>query len=85
MACGLAVVATRAGGLPEAVADGETGLLVPPQDDDAMSEAILRLLRDPARRRALGAAGRERVEKEFGIERMITDTVRVYTDRAAPA
>lgn len=81
MACRRAVVATRAGGLPEVVDDGQTGLLVPPQDDDALAQAIVSLLRDPSRRRAMGEAGYERVAQEFSIEKMVTDTVAVYQDR----
>lgn len=82
MACRRPVVATRAGGLPEVVVDGETGLLVPPHDEDAMARAILDLLRDPARRAAMGAAGYARVAAEFSIEKMVSDTVRVYEGRA---
>jgi L-malate glycosyltransferase len=81
MACSRAVVATRAGGLPEAVAHGETGLLVPPHDDAALAEAIAALLRDPARRQAMGAAGRARVVAEFSVDKMVTDTVAVYEGR----
>ena len=62
MACGVAVVATTGGALPEVVGtDGETGLLVPPDDPGALAAAIGRLLDDAALRRRLGAAGRERV------------------------
>ena len=84
MACSRAVVATRAGGLPEAVADGETGLLVPPHDEPALAEALVALLRDPERRRAMGAAGRARVVREFSVEKMVADTVAVY-ETGAPA
>lgn len=65
MAAGLPVVATRVAGMPLAVADGETGLLVPERDPAALAEALLSLLGDPARRRALGSAGRRRVEEEL--------------------
>jgi glycosyltransferase involved in cell wall biosynthesis len=81
MACGRAVVATRAGGIPEAVADGVTGLLVPPQDESALAGAVLELLRDPDRRAALGAAGRTHVERDFSVERMVQDTLGVYERR----
>ena len=83
MACHRAVVATRAGGLPEAVADGETGLLVPPHDEAALAEAIVMLLRDPERRHAMGAAGRARVVREFSVDKMVNDTVAVYERRRA--
>jgi len=82
MACRRAVVATRAGGLPEVVADGETGLLVPAQDDEAMARAILSLLRDPQRRAAMGEAGYARVARDFSVEKMVSDTLRVYEARA---
>ena len=75
MACRRAVVSTRAGGIPEVVVDGETGLLVPPHDEAALAKAIVALLRDPARRAAMGEAGRARVEREFSVERMVANTL----------
>ena len=81
MACSRAVVSTRAGGLPEAVVDGETGLLVPTHDEPALAAAIVSLLRDPVRRKVMGAAGRARVVDAFSIERMVSDTLRVYESR----
>jgi glycosyltransferase involved in cell wall biosynthesis len=66
MACGVAVVATTGGALPEVVGtDGETGLLVPPDDPGALAGAISRLLDDPELRARLGAAGRQRVMSRF--------------------
>lgn len=65
MAAGLPVVATRISGNEEVVVDGETGLLVPPDDPDALAGALAGLLTDAARRRRLGAAGRERVCREY--------------------
>jgi L-malate glycosyltransferase len=59
-ASGLPVVASRVGGLPEVVVDGETGLLVPPEDPAALAAALGALIDDPARRRSLGRAARER-------------------------
>jgi glycosyltransferase involved in cell wall biosynthesis len=78
MACGKPVVATTAGGMPEVVADGETGLLVPPRDDAAMAAAVVRLLRDQRLRTAMGAAGERRVREMFSAERMVQDTLAVY-------
>jgi glycosyltransferase involved in cell wall biosynthesis len=78
MACRKAVVATRAGGIPEAVEDGATGLLVPPHDEAALAAAIVRLLRDPALAAELASAGRRRVEDQFSVERMVAGTVAVY-------
>jgi glycogen(starch) synthase len=60
MAAGLPVVATRVGGIPEVVADGETGLLVPPGDAPALAAAVDRLLADPALAKRLGASARSR-------------------------
>jgi glycosyltransferase involved in cell wall biosynthesis len=66
MACGVPVVATTGGALPEVVGhDGETGLLVPPNDPEALAGAIARLLDDADLRARLGAAGRERALTRF--------------------
>ena len=73
-----AVVGTRAGGIPEAVVDGVTGLLVPPHDDKALADAIVELLKDPDRREQFGEAGRKRVIEEFSVERMVRRTVEAY-------
>jgi glycosyltransferase involved in cell wall biosynthesis len=78
MACGKPVVATSAGGMPEVVTDGTTGILVPPRDHDAMAGAIVRLLTDEHARRAMGAAGEARVREHFSSERMVQDTLGVY-------
>lgn len=78
MACGTPIVATAAGGIPEVVVDGETGLLVPPRDDRALAAAIVRLLKDEALRARMGAAGLARVREHFSAERMVRDTVAVY-------
>ncbi len=78
MAAGLPVVASRVGGLPEAVIDGETGLLVPPGEAAALAHAIARLVADPAQARAFGAAGRARVEACFSMTAMAEGTLAVY-------
>lgn len=78
MAAGLPVVATRVGGNPEVVAEGETGLLVPPRDARALSEAMLVLLRNPERAAAFGERGRERVRRQFDIEQMVDAYVALY-------
>lgn len=77
MAAGLPVVATRVGGIPEIVTDGETGLLVGPRDPDALAGAILALAGDPARRASMGARGRIRVG-EFTADRTAERTRAVY-------
>ena len=78
MACSRAIVATRAGGIPEVVEDGENGLLVPPRDHGAMARAIARLLDDEALRRQMGDAGLSRVRSRFTVERMVAETAAVY-------
>jgi L-malate glycosyltransferase len=78
MACGKPIVATTAGGMPEVVADGRTGLLVPPRDHTTMAEALIKLLTDPALRAEMGAAGLARVRTRFSAERMVQDTLDVY-------
>ena len=82
MACGKPVVATTAGGIPEVVRDGGTGLLVPPRDHEAMAAAIVKLLRDEPLRRRMGAAGLSLANARFGADRMVRETLRVY-QRAA--
>lgn len=73
MARGKPVVASRISSIPEVVAEGETGLLVPPGDADSLGSAILELARDPERARRMGAAGRRRVEERFSLERMLSE------------
>jgi len=68
-AFGKPVVGTRSGGVPEAVLDGETGILVPPQDPAAACAAIARLFRDPHAAQRLGANGARRVAQTHGSER----------------
>ena len=75
MACGKPVVGTTAGGIPEVVVDGETGLLVPPRDAEAMAAAIVRLLADRALRERMGAAGLARVRERFSAETMVHNTL----------
>ena len=78
MACGKPIVATTAGGMPEVIEDGKTGLLVPPRDHEAMAAALVTLLTDETARRAMGAAGEARVREHFSAERMVQDTLGVY-------
>lgn len=77
MAAGRPVVATRVSAIPEVVADGKTGLLVPPRDPGAAAEALGRLT-DSALRRQLGQAGRERVLSHFTLEKMCAATDALY-------
>lgn len=78
MAAGRPVVATRVGGNPEVVVDGETGLLVPPRDPRALADAVLRLLGDPALAGRLGEAARRRVESQFTLEQMVSRMQELY-------
>jgi glycosyltransferase involved in cell wall biosynthesis len=78
MACRKAVVGTRAGGIPETVVDGRTGLLVEPRDSRALAEAIYRLLRDTPLRQQMGEAGYARVRERFTVDRMVAETAQVY-------
>ena len=78
MARGRPVVASRTGGLPEVIRDGETGLLVPPADPVALAGAIARLLADPPLRAALGRAGRRRVEADFRFAVMLDRVESLY-------
>lgn len=74
MASSLPVVASRTGGIPELVIDGETGLLVPPADAAALARAIDHLAGHPDAARYMGQRGRARVEEQFTMERKILDT-----------
>ncbi len=78
MACGCPVVASRTGGAPEAVVDGETGLLVPPDDVDATAAALDRILSDAALRRRMGGAARQRVEEYFAVDKYIGRVLAAY-------
>jgi phosphatidylinositol alpha-1,6-mannosyltransferase len=82
-ACGVPVVAGRSGGIPEAVRDGETGLLVHAERPEAVAEALRRLLDDPALRRRLGQAGRRAVESFYNWDRVATDLRRIGHELAA--
>jgi glycosyltransferase involved in cell wall biosynthesis len=78
MAAGLPVVASSVGGLPELVADGETGILVPAGDAVALAEALARLLDDPELRRSYGAAARRRALERFDLARFRGAHLDVY-------
>jgi len=80
MAAGKPVIATRAGGLPESVLDGVTGILVPPQDAGALTEAIGRLARAPELALGMGRRGRERVMEHFTMTQMARQNEAFYYD-----
>jgi glycosyltransferase involved in cell wall biosynthesis len=78
MAASKAAVATRVGGVPEVVADGETALLVPPRDHEAMADRIITLLKDRTRRTRMGEAALKRARKLFTVDRMVDETLATY-------
>ncbi len=78
MASGKPIVATRAGGIPEVVSDGQTGMLVAPRDHQAMADALVKLLTDAALRRKMGDAGLRLARERFSAERMVRETLKVY-------
>ena len=80
MASGWPVIATRVGGNPELVEDGETEVLVPPADPLAMAEAIRTYLMERGQLIRHGQAGRKRAEEHFTIEAMVNGYLRVYDE-----
>jgi starch synthase len=84
MACGTAVVASAVGGIPEVVVDGETGVLVPYDEQDprgfeaGLATALTEVLSDPARAAVMGRAGRERAVAHFGWDAIARRTLEVY-------
>jgi glycosyltransferase involved in cell wall biosynthesis len=78
MAAGLPVVATRVGGNPEAIVDGETGWLVPPKKPKELALKIMDLLHDPEKAKKWGEAGRRRVEQNFSYEKMVAEHIKLY-------
>ena len=81
MACDVAVVASRVGGIPELVQDGITGLLVEPDDPAALAQAIGELLEDDASRRQLADAGRRFVADSYGLLGLVSDIEEIYKQR----
>lgn len=88
MSCGVPVVGTATGGIPELLGD-DAGLLVPPADAPALTDALERLLTDPDLRRRLGARGRARIEADFNVTRttkqLVEEFTRVTDEGAGPA
>ncbi len=78
MSLGKPVIATGVGGVYSVVRDNETGLVVPPSNSKHQAERILELLGDPVRARAIGESGRQLVQREFGVDRMVQLTSEVY-------
>ncbi|MBI4475298.1 MAG: glycosyltransferase [Acidobacteria bacterium] len=80
LATGVPVVATRVGGNPEIVVDGETGFLAPPRDSKGLANAICRLLENPVLASEMGRAGIQRIKRHFSIEEVVRQTEQLYVD-----
>jgi glycosyltransferase involved in cell wall biosynthesis len=80
LAGGCPVVATRVGGVPDVVTDGEDGFLVEPGDVEGLAERLALLANDPALRAAMGGAGRDRMRSRYAVDRLIDDIDRLYRD-----
>jgi glycosyltransferase involved in cell wall biosynthesis len=80
MACGLAVIASRVGGVPEVVANSDSGRLVPPGDPAAIASAIAELAADDGLRRRMGARGQEIASERFRMERMVDEIEALYLE-----
>jgi len=78
MASSKPVVATRVGGTPEAIIDGETGILVPPKDIDAMASAITQLVADPDLQSRLGSSARQRTEEHYSAASYVARLDQMY-------
>jgi glycosyltransferase involved in cell wall biosynthesis len=85
LAAGRPVVATRVGGVPDVVREGEDGFLVEPGDVDALADRLARLAADPELRERLGAAGRARVVPRYSVERLVDDIDLLYRSLLASA
>jgi len=77
------LIATTVGAVPTVVLNGRTGVVLPPENFEALASEIVSLLNDSSRRESLGAAARKLVEEEFSAERMTADYLRVYEEAAA--
>jgi glycosyltransferase involved in cell wall biosynthesis len=78
LAAGRPVVATRVGGVPDVVQDGEDGFLVEPGATDDLAERLARLAHEPELRERMGRAGRDRVVPRYAVERLVDDVDRLY-------
>jgi len=85
MAAGIPVVAAAVGGVPDLVADDQSGVLVPPGDPGALAGAIESLRRDPLRRRRFGAAGRERIFMSYELDTVVARYDHFYRELLAEA
>jgi glycosyltransferase involved in cell wall biosynthesis len=79
-ACGVPVIASRVGGIPEIISHGETGLLVDPQNPAALAEGMVQLLSDEPRRLQMGIAARQRAERHFDLRQEVSSIATWYTE-----
>jgi len=79
-AAGTPAVASRVGGIPDVVDDGETGLLVPPKDAGALADALLELAAQPERRRLMGDTARAKVVPAYSLEEMVRQIEALYEE-----
>lgn len=77
-AAGVPVAGGRAGGIPEVIVDGETGILCPPGDAGALADAVARFMREPDDARAMGRRARARIESDFSVDAMVEGNLEVY-------
>jgi len=80
MALAKPIVATRINGITEQITDGENGILVPPENHNALAKAILRLIQDKELSKKLGSSAKKRVAQEFSVEKMVKETEKVYSE-----
>ncbi|MFH1955255.1 MAG: glycosyltransferase [Pseudomonadota bacterium] len=78
MAMSKPIVATNIDGITEQIIDGENGILVPPRDPAALANAIIGLLSDKKSAQMMGMAARRKVEQEFSVDKMVSETEKVY-------
>lgn len=83
MAAGVPVVATRVGGTPEIIHDGEDGIMIPPGNAEAIAEAVSRIIEDPSLAARLSAKGRGRAEEAFSLDAMVRHTQDLYLELLA--
>jgi glycosyltransferase involved in cell wall biosynthesis len=80
---GVAVIATKAGGIPDIICDGVTGMLIPPENTEALVEAILDLSDDQAKRQRFSEKGKQWVRNNFSIEVMINNLAEFYKEEVS--
>ena len=78
-AANLPIITTNVGGIPEVIRNGETGVLIEPEDETALTQAITGLIENPEKRTWFGRNARALVEREYRIDTMIEKTLRVYS------